>query len=158
MQRVLYRAAFVVGVAAFFGAFVLGSVQSWRADGMLPELRIDALGQARAASAVGDRETALRELRAYASIDHGRDDGWMRLGNYLWKTMGDREGAIGAFEQAARMLPAPVEAHQALAILYHEDGQIEAARAHARIAQQNGAELPPDVEDVVTSPPSPDSP
>ena len=144
LPRPLYHAVFALGVTIFVGAFGIGIMQSWRSTGRLPELPYDELGQGRDALALGDLETAKRQLRTYALLQPDKADGWLRLGHFL-QGNDDRRGAIEAFERSLYVLPQPLAAFQALAVLYFEEGDLEEARRYAQTALQNGAALPPDV-------------
>jgi len=151
------RATFAVGVALFATSIALGIFQSWRAHGAPPELRFDQLGQARELAAAGDREAAVRQLRTYALLHPQHADGWVRLGGYLWQTMGDRPAAIEAYERSLLTLPTPVQTHTALAILYVREGRIDEAREHANMARANGVTLPADVWRALARQPVPPS-
>ena len=144
LPRPLYRVVFAIGVTTFLVAFGLGIVQAWQNSGRLPELPYDELGQGRDALALGDVETAKRQLRTYALLQPDKSDGWMRLGAFL-QGNDDRRGAIEAFERALKTLPQPLNAYQSLAVLYYQEGDAARARAYGQVAVQNGADLPPDV-------------
>jgi tetratricopeptide (TPR) repeat protein len=144
VPRTPYGAAFALGVAVFLGSFAVGIVQSWQHGHVMPELPYDELGQARDASALGDAAAAERELETYAALQPGKWDAWLRLGQFR-QAMGNKAGAITAYERAVAIIPAPLPAHQQLAILYARSGELEAARPHADVAIANGITLPPDV-------------
>jgi tetratricopeptide (TPR) repeat protein len=72
----------------------------------------------------------------------------MRLAQFL-QSRGDRRGAIEAYERAAVSIPAPAVAYQQLAILYHQEGDLERARERGAVAEQNNAPLPPDVRQAL---------
>jgi cytochrome c-type biogenesis protein CcmH/NrfG len=144
VARTLYGTAFAVGVAVFLGSFAAGFVESWQHGHWFPELAYDELGQARDASALGDVGAAERQLRTYAALQPDKSDGWLRLAQFLQAT-GDSAEAIVAYERATLGIPAPVVAHQQLAILYARSGNLDAARPHADLVLQNGVALPPDV-------------
>lgn len=144
VPRAVYATAFALGVAVFLGSFAVGIVQSWQQGRWIPELPYDELGQARDAAALGNVEAAEHELETYAAIQPENADGWLRLGQFR-QAMGDASGAIEAYERAVRILPAPLEAHQQLAVLYARAGNAEAARPHAMLVLQNRVALPPDV-------------
>ena len=142
--RQLYGAAFVLGTLAFAVAFALGIVQSWQHDHRLPELSYDELGQAREASAFGDVDVAARQLRTYAALQPSKYDVWLRLGQFL-QGHGDVAGAIEAYVHATGAIPAPAEAFEHLAILHYQRGELDAARANAKIALEHGRTLPREV-------------
>lgn len=148
VPRPFYRAVFALGVATFLSAFGLGVLQAWRTSGRPPELLYDELGEGRDATAAGDLATAERQLRTYALLQPEMSDGWVRLGQFLQKK-GDRPGAIAAFERALQILPQPIYAYQALAILYYQEGDVPRARELARFALEHGGKFTPEVHQAL---------
>jgi cytochrome c-type biogenesis protein CcmH/NrfG len=146
--RALYRPTFALGVTVFVTAFVLGIMQAWRSNGWIPELPFDELGQAREATSVGDLAAAEHQLRTYAALQPEKVDVWLRLGQFLQGT-GNRRGAIDAYERALTILPTPLAAHQQLAILYVQEGDVPRAREHAEIVLKNGGGFAPDVRQAL---------
>ncbi len=146
--RALYHPAFALGLIVFVAAFGLGIMQAWRSNGWIPELPFDELGQAREATSVGDLTVAERQLRTYASLQPEKVDVWLRLGQFLQGT-GDRQGAIVAYQRALGILPTPLAAHQALAVLYLQEGDVGRAREHAQIVLSNGGAFAPDVRQAL---------
>jgi len=149
--RWLERAVFALGVAAFVVSFAMGLYQSLRTSGRPPELRFDELGQARSLAGSGQREAAARQLKTYAIINGATAEGWLKLGLYLWQGLGDRKGAIEAYERALAVLPTPPEAHQALAVLYAQEGMVAEAHEQAVLATEAGLEVPQDVWRAIAS-------
>ena len=141
----IYRAVFVLGVALFLAAFASGLTQAWRVDRSLPSLSVDHLAQARTALQTGNIDLGVAELRSYAHIEPRRPQGWTHLGQVL-AAVGDRAGAIAAFEQALRTLPVPVVVYQQLAVLYYQEGRFDDARRQAAVAARVGAPVPPALE------------
>lgn len=144
----LYRVVFALGVTAFLGAFGMGFLQAWLRYRTPPNLSIDHLAQAKEALLAGDTAGAITQLRTYARIEPRQPEGWARLGQAL-AAVGDRAGAIAAFEQSLRFLPVPVTVHQHLAILYRQEGRVEDARQHALIAERAGAPVPRTLEQAL---------
>jgi Flp pilus assembly protein TadD len=71
--------------------------------------------------------------------------------------MGDRAGAIQAYERSLQTLPTPTETHRALAILYTREGRLPEAREQADIALELGLTLPVDVWQALAREPEPPS-
>ncbi len=136
-----YRVVFALGVTAFLGAFAMGFAQAWRRHGTPPDVSIDHLAQAKETLQAGDTAGAIAQLRTYARIEPRQPESWARLGQAL-AAVGDRAGAIAAFEQSLRYLPVPVTTHQHLAVLYPQEGRIEEGYQHALIAERAGAPVP----------------
>jgi tetratricopeptide (TPR) repeat protein len=141
----------------FSTVFALGIVQSWRQQGTIPDLDPDRLVEARALLLRGETARAIDQLAMYADIEPRRPDSWLRLGQAL-ASVGESTRAIEALERSVQQLPAPVEAHQRLAVLYYEAGQLERARAHAQIVLRVHAPLPAAVLQGLALPSPPASP
>jgi cytochrome c-type biogenesis protein CcmH/NrfG len=56
----------------------------------------------------------------------------------FYRMNGDQDRALGLLLEAVRLDPAHAEAHVSLAEVYAIRGDYEAARKHARIAEENG--------------------
>jgi len=140
----------------FTTMFGLGVAQSWRQQGTIPDLDPDRLVEARNLLLAGDTTRAIAQLAMYADIESRRPDSWLRLGQAL-ASVGESARAIEALERSVQLLPAPVEAHQQLAVLYYQAGQVDRARAHAQIVLRVGARLPEDVLQGLALPAPPPS-
>lgn len=147
----LHRSFLALSAGLFSAVFGLGVVQSWRQSGTIPDLDPDRLVEARALLLTGETTRAIAQLRMYADIESRRPDSWLRLGQAL-TSVGESAQAIEALERSVQLLPAPVEAHQQLAVLYYQAGQLERARAHARIVLRVGAQLPEAVRKGLAQP------
>jgi tetratricopeptide (TPR) repeat protein len=87
-----------------------------------------------------DPERWIAEARSLTEIQPRNLGAFLALARALADAGRDAE-AIGAYESALALGPVPPVAHAQLARLYWKRGDLEAARAQARLAQQRGVTL-----------------
>jgi tetratricopeptide (TPR) repeat protein len=97
LRERLLHLSFLLGVAAFFWAFVGGFVYLLSTDGVLP-LRTDPLRGARQRGSRGDVAGALRQYRIAARIDSNDVRTLNEMGELLARN-GQYERALAAFDQ-----------------------------------------------------------
>lgn len=135
-----YRAAFALGLAIFAASVAAGVFEAWRAGGALPALVADPLLLARDSFAGRDPERWIAEARSLTEIQPRNLGAFLALARALADAGRDAE-AIGAYESALALGSVPPVAHAQLARLYWKRGDLEAARAQVRLAQQRGVTL-----------------
>jgi cytochrome c-type biogenesis protein CcmH/NrfG len=138
--RLAYRIAFAIGVAAIAVGVGAGFAQAWRRTGRPPGLLVDPLVAAQERFAGRDAERWTREARSLTAIQPYNPAAFLALGRALsdQKRIGP---AIRAYETALARGPVPPVAHAQLARLYYRHGDLDAARAQARLAQGRGVAL-----------------
>ena len=107
-------------------------------------------GLARVYHAQGNNQQALAAITRAAQLDPANAAVWLDFGAILRGT-GDTDRAIEAYQRAALLLPGDPEAFEALSEIHLQKGDLEAARAAAQRASALGAELPPEVRDLLES-------
>ena len=138
--RIGYRVAFAIGVGAFGVSLGLGFAQALRRSGRPPALLVDPLVEAQREFAGSDPERWIGEARSLTEIQPRNLGAFLALARAL-ADAGRGADAIGAYESALALGPVPPVAHAQLARLYWQRGDLEAARAQVRLAQQRGVTL-----------------
>jgi cytochrome c-type biogenesis protein CcmH/NrfG len=132
-----YRIVFAIGVAALALAVGSGFVDAWRRTGQPPGVLVDPLGAAQERFSDRDPERWIREARSLTAIQPYNPAGFLALG----RALADRKqigAAIRAYETALARGPVPPATHVQLARLYYRSGDLDAARAQARLARDRG--------------------
>jgi len=115
-----------------------------------PKSALAYAGLARVFNAQGNRQQALASISRAIQIDRANAAVWLDYGAILRQT-GDTERAIESYQQAALLLSDDPEPYEALAEIYLEKGNREAASSAAKRASELGAELSPAMHDLIRS-------
>ena len=138
--RIADRLLLAIGVAAFGTSTALGLASALQTTGRPPGLLVDPLIEAQQEFAGRDRERWIHEARSLTEIQPHNLGAFLALGRALADAERDA-AAIRAYETALTLGSVPPVAHAQLARLYLRTGDLESARAQARLAQEGGASL-----------------
>jgi cytochrome c-type biogenesis protein CcmH/NrfG len=135
-----YRVAFAIGVGALGISLGLGFAHALWQGARPPGLLVDPLVEAQREFAGRDPERWIQEARSLTEIQPRNQGAYLALGRGLSDAERIPE-AIGAYEAALALGAVPPVAHAQLARLYYQRGDLDAARAQARLAQSRGVSL-----------------